>query len=225
MSAVIADNLYFISNGTQELYTLSGTSPKQISSNTLSVADNNAVRGIFHVVQGRENYVCTMNGGGGSTDDSYMMHLETGLWTQCGFSTLMYLSTYAGTTYAVDYLGTGGIVYSVSTAPNWVFQDDSVAYTMTIQTEPKVLNKGRGFKINSIELLADNQASGSTTLEISRDDYATFQTLGSFPLTSNRKRITRGGYCRHHAIFRLTDSGNQAWRGQALVVDWEPCAA
>ena len=118
--------------------------------------------------------------------------------------------------------GTTGKVFYFSKTP--VYQDNGSAFTMTIQTEPKVLNKGRGFKINSIELLADTPSSGSTTLEISRDDYGSFQTLGSFPLTSNRKRITRGGYCRHHAIFRISDSGNQAWRGQALVVDWEPCA-
>lgn len=117
---------------------------------------------------------------------------------------------------------TTGKIYVWDASP--VYQDDGVAYTMTIQTEPKVPNKGRGFIINSVELLADNQSSGSTTLEISRDDYASFQTLGSFDLTQRRKRIVRGGLCRNHAIFRVTDSGNNAWRGQALIVDYTPCA-
>ena len=117
--------------------------------------------------------------------------------------------------------GTTGIIYDWNVSP--VYQDDGSAYTMTIQTEPKVLNGGKGFKIPYIDLLADNQSSGSTTLEISRDDYGTWQVLGVFNLTKTRKRITRCGYCRSSAAFRLTDSGNQPWRGQALVVGVEPC--
>ena len=117
---------------------------------------------------------------------------------------------------------TNGKVYTWDGSPT--YQDDGASYTMTIQTEPKVLNKGKGFIINSVELLADNQSSGSTQLEISRDDYASFQVLGSFDLTQRRKRIVRGGLCRNHAIFRLTDSGNNAWRAQAIVVNYSPCA-
>ena len=95
---------------------------------------------------------------------------------------------------------------------------------MVIQKEPLVLNKGRGFIVNSIELLADDQASGTTTLETSKDDYASFQTIGTYDMTQQRKRIHSCGYYRNHIIPRLTHSANTAWRGQALVIDWEPCS-
>ena len=131
-------------------------------------------------------------------------------------------STTLGTSpYFVDG-GTSGKVFVWDQSP--VYTDNASAFTMTIQLEPKVLNKGKGFVINSVELLADNQSSGSTTLSISRDDYASFQVLGSFDLNQRRKRIMRGGLCRNHAIFTLEDSGNNAWRGQALVVNYSPCA-
>ena len=94
---------------------------------------------------------------------------------------------------------------------------------MTIQTEPIYLNGGKGFIINSIELIADTQSSGSTTLKTSADDYANFNTIDTFDLTAQRKEIAPGGYYESHVIFQLTDSGNQPWRGQALKVDWTPC--
>lgn len=120
--------------------------------------------------------------------------------------------------YVVDGT-TSGKVYRTDVN---TYQDDGSAFTMTIQLEPKVLNGGSPFTIKSIDLLADDQASGSTTLEISGNDYASFATIGTFDMTSTRKRIHRCGYYRSHFIPRLTHSANTAWRGQAIVVDWEP---
>ena len=125
--------------------------------------------------------------------------------------------------YGVTRGNTGGKIYKKLATSAGYGLDDADAYTLTIQTEPKVLNGGKGFKIPYIDLLADTQSAGETTLEISRDDYGTWQVLGVFNLTKTRKRITRCGYCRSSAAFRLTDSRTAAWRGQALVVGVEPC--
>ena len=109
-------------------------------------------------------------------------------------------------------------------AASSVWQDSSVAFTMTAQTQPYALNKGKGFVINSVELLANTESSGLATLSISGDDYVTFRSPGSFDLTKTTKRVHRCGYYRNHAIFKVEDSGNNPARFQGLYVDWEPCS-
>lgn len=103
-----------------------------------------------------------------------------------------------------------------------VWQDSSVAFTMTMQTEPYYLNEGLPFIIDDIELLADTQSSGSTTLTSSADDYATFGTIGSFSLTVQQKRLPCGGYYDSNVAFKVADNGNNPWRGQGLKVRWRP---
>ena len=103
------------------------------------------------------------------------------------------------------------------------YTDSSSAYTMTIQTEPLLLNRGKPFIINSIELMADNQASGTTGISCSGDDYASFSTERTYDMTVTRKRLTQFGQFRSSVAIKLTHAANTAWRGQALVIDWEPC--
>ena len=102
------------------------------------------------------------------------------------------------------------------------FRDDSTAFTMTIQTEPKALNGGKGFTVNAVTLLADNQSSGTTTLSTSADGTITYVSKGSFTMTSNQKVVRRCGHYKDSCSFKLEHSANTAWRGQAIVVDWEP---
>ena len=102
------------------------------------------------------------------------------------------------------------------------YLDNASAYTGTIQTEAKALNKGKGFKINGVHLLADNQSTGTTTLETSGDDYATWVTRGTFDMTATKKQIRRCGFYKNSCAFRVTHSAETAWRGAGLVVDWEP---
>ena len=156
----------------------------------------------------------------------FLYCVEQKAWTEQTFPSKIANSNYvtgAGTGPMFIDSGTAGKVYSYNQTP--IYTDNGAAFTMTIQTEPKVPNGGKGFTMPYIDLLADNQSSGFTTLEISRDDYGTWQTIGTFDLTKTRKRIYRCGYCRSSAAFRLSDAGNNAWRGQALIVNYEPCAA
>lgn len=117
---------------------------------------------------------------------------------------------------------TTGQIYRIS-GYNPVYQDNGSAYTMTIQTEPKFLNGGKPFIIDWIDVICDTQASGASTVLASGDDYATFDTLGTIDLTSQLKRIQPGGRYESSVAFKLTDAGNQPWRGQALKVHWTPC--
>ena len=224
----IQDEVFWIGSDFN-IYTLNGFAPSSVSKQAMTIAGTGFAPSYLSAFKIGTDFIisCTTGSVSGASVDKWYSRTND-LWYEPNFGvgSMIFVPIWATATSVVgggvSANNTDGKVFSLKST---TYQDNGSAFTMTIQTEPKVLNKGRGFKINSIELLADTQSSGSTTLEISRNDYGSFQTLGSFPLTSNRKRITRGGYCRHHAIFRLTDSGNQAWRGQAIVVDWEPCAA
>lgn len=120
---------------------------------------------------------------------------------------------------AVDAGGTSGKVINVDDS---VYQDIGAAFTMTIQTQPYYINNGLPFIIDNITLIADTQSSGSSTLSSTADDYATFGTIGSFDLTQQQKNLSGGGYYDSSVAFKLTDSGNNAWRGQALKITWRP---
>ena len=117
--------------------------------------------------------------------------------------------------------GTTGKVFYFSKTP--VYQDNGSAYTMTIQTEPKVLNGGDPFIVKRSRLLADNQASGTTNYDMSADDYTNWVDIGDFDMTATQKEVYGGLYCESSCAFKLEHSANTAWRGQAIVVDWEPC--
>lgn len=164
------------------------------------------------------------------TGATYWYSLDYDQFIATSFAEIWIDSNAVPGTYGVTYVNTldntSGKVFTLAPSPSTnTYQDNGSAFTMTIQTEPHVLNKGRGFIVKGFELIGDTQSSGSTTLETSGDDYANFSTMGTFDLTAARKRIEPGGYYANHLIARITDSGNNAWRGQALLVDWEPCAA
>ena len=72
-----------------------------------------------------------------------------------------------------------------ATGDTWT--DSSSAYTMTIQTEPFVLNDGRPFTISMVELIGDTQASGTTTFTTYNDDYTTALSLTAFDMTAQNK--------------------------------------
>lgn len=119
----------------------------------------------------------------------------------------------------VSLVNTSGDVFTLDSN---TFKDNGSAFTMTIQTQPYYLNNGLPFIIDNITLIADTQSSGSSTLSSTADDYATFGTIGSFDLTQQQKNLSGGGYYDSSVAFKLTDSGNNAWRGQALKITWRP---
>ena len=235
----LGDDTFFVGSGTGGLsiYLLRGTDVSKISNpiidnildeTMVGSGSGSLVSSISASQIGGYKVLCLSGNALSSTARNWFYFIDSNTWVEGpSFSGLR-----------LGYGAQGNNCFAVSRTANskdaykWAietgtlaYQDNGSAFTMTIQTEPKVLNKGKGFKIDSIELLADTQSSGETTLEISRDDYGTWQVLGVFNLAKTRKRITRCGYCRSSAAFRLSDAGNNAWRGQALIVNHEPCAA
>ena len=158
-----------------------------------------------HVTQANGNY-------------DYLYDVENKVWLESGWPTYILISNNG---LAISGVATAGKKFRLDAAtPS--YQDDSAAFTMTIQTQPYYLNDGDPFFIDEITLVADTQASGSSALTTSANDYTSFETIGSFDLTVQQKTLPAGGYYDSHVIFKITDSGNQAWRGQALKIKWRP---
>ena len=109
-----------------------------------------------------------------------------------------------------------------SWANNNTWQDSSVAYTMTAQTEPKLPNNGMGFTVNYVDLIADIEASGTATLSKSTDDGATWTDVGTFDMTLNKKRVNAVGSADASMALRVTHSANTGFRATKLIVDYMP---
>lgn len=220
-----ADRVFWIgTTGGQDdadIYMLSDDGSRRISSPQISRILANPALGTNVLLSGANfggyNFVFVQ-----STDASYsfMYCIELERWYESSFGDAYVV---AGSKrpdqglYSVAYDDSDLLRFQVGT-----FQDDSLAFSLVAQTEPKALNGGLPFIIDNITLLADTQSSGSTTLATSADDYANFGTVGAFDLTQQQKNLAAGGYYDSTCAFKLTDSGNNAWRGQALVVTWRP---
>lgn len=212
------------------LYTFDGLSPKNLSQQAMSlgavISSTTYAPSIITAFQLADDVIVSVVTANTGADKLFSLKNNQFFNPSFGLAQMIWANSHPTTSsfiaVGVSSSDTAGDVFSLDSA---TFTDDSAAFSMIAQTQPIYLNDGKGFTINSVELIGDTQASGSTTLETSADDYAAFKTVGSFDLTSQKKIVRRGGYYRSNVAFKLTDSGNNAWRGQALKVDWTPAAA
>lgn len=229
--AQVGDSIFWFGSGqgyVRAAWTLSGFEAQKISSPALDRQLNNLLTASLisaFVIDGveymmissnqtpRQTYIISKQG---QVCEGYF--LSSGTMIADGGTAITNNADSQGV-YCINVNSADGEIYKMDST---TFQDDSSAFTMTVQTEPKALNGGKGFTVNSVSLLADNQASGTTTLETSKDDYGAWVTKGTFDMTQTKKEIHRGGFYDNSCAFRLTHSANTAWRGQAIVVDWEP---
>ena len=123
--------------------------------------------------------------------------------------------------YAASPSDTGGRIFNMNNSIGQVWTDSGTAYTMTYQSDSKTINKGDPFIVKRTRLIADNESSGTTNLDMSSDDATNFVDIGDFDMTSTQKEVWGGLYCESSVSFKLEHSANTAFRGQAIVVDWE----
>ena len=122
---------------------------------------------------------------------------------------------------ATSRVDNGGKVYTIHPSADGVlYEDDGVAYTMEIRTSKLDMGTEKRKFVNSIRLVADEQSSGTVTLEASDDDYVTWTTLGTFDLTQRQKMITRCGSYKGGRAYRLRHSADAAFRGEALEIQY-----
>lgn len=220
---LLNDNVFWIGNDFC-LYTFDGLSPRNLSPQGIKLGTTSTPANFIYAFRIGADTIVHLGVTNSSAQDKWFS-VYSGGWFEpnIGVSTLRIAnisnSLNTNIALAVSSINTSGNLYGLDTA---TYQDDSAAFTMTIQTQPYSLNKGDPFIVKRVRLLADNQASGTTNLDMSADDYATFVDVGDFDMTSTQKEVWGGLYCESTCAFKLEHSANTAWRGQAIIVDWEP---
>ncbi len=122
---------------------------------------------------------------------------------------------------ATSRISTSGKIYSINPSAGLeVYQDDGTPYSMMIQTSKTDFGTDNRKRIQAVSLIGDMQVSGTVLLEYSDDDYQTWKTAGSFDKTKKVQNLTRLGTFKGSRAWRLTDSGNDAFRASALEFDY-----
>lgn len=219
----INDSVFWIGNDFC-LYTFDGLEPKKLSVQGMKMGTTTFTPNIMSAFRVGVDTIVHISTTGSSTDDKwYSLYTNSWFEPNLGVTTLSIanLSNPTSTIVAeaVSGTSTSGNVYTISTS---LYQDDSSPFTMTVQTEPYYLNNGLPFEIDNITLIADTQSSGSVLLESTANDYGSLGTIGTFLLTDQQKNLSGGGYYDSSVAFKLTDSGNNPNRMQALKLIWRP---
>lgn len=126
---------------------------------------------------------------------------------------------------ATSRINDDGKVYRIKPVSDAaVYADDVSTYTMEVRTS-KIDHGTENRKfVKSVRLTADEQSSGTVTLEASDDDYGSWVTLGSFDLSQKDKRIYGCGSYTGGRAYRLQHTDNAPCRIEALEIDYEPAS-
>ena len=143
---------------------------------------------------------------------------------QCTFIETLGSGT-ANKLIATSRVNTSGKVYKIDpVADGQLYQDDGSAFTMQIRTAKLDFGTGKRKFVQRIRLICDKQSSGTVTLEASDDDYDSWFTLGTFDLTVMKPQIVRCGSYKGARAYRLSNSDNIPFRGEAIEIDYEIAA-
>lgn len=122
---------------------------------------------------------------------------------------------------ASSRVNTGGKIYTISPASQGaLFTDDGNSYSAQIRLARVDHGTEKRKFVHSVRLVADEQTTGTVTLEASDDDYVSWTTLGTFDLTQKDKRINRCGSHKGGRAYRLTHSSNGAFRAEAMEIEF-----
>jgi hypothetical protein len=123
---------------------------------------------------------------------------------------------------AASRFDTSGNTYTIDpTSSGQLYQDNGTTFTMQIRTGKIDFGTDRRKFITAIRLIGDTQSAGTVTLEKSDDDFVTWETLGTFDLTSTWKSIPMCGSHEGGRAYRLTHAYNGPFRAEALEFDYE----
>ena len=159
----------------------------------------------------------------------YLYNVEQELWSELAagdagvlWSICAGASSGDGRVFTLSSSATTGKVYEWNTdTPVW--QDDSTAYTATIQTSKVDFETEKRKRYHKIKLLGDKQSSTCTVaISWSDDDYGTFSTARNVDMSSDRAYLSVCGIARRRA-FKLTNATNTPCRLEALEFDYSLC--
>lgn len=210
-------------NSTVSLYMLDGYSPKRVSTTAIdSILSKTAVTSLFlnvaRLVGKTLIFVVS------TSDQRTLVYcVEDDMWHEWSSATILWHSMHGTGSgnriiYAVSRVATGGKVYLIN-PQSFVFQDDSISYTVQIQTFRLDGGTVRKKFLNRVRLIGDIQTS-STPVDIqwTDDDYATYSTARTVNMTSSDPNITCCGSFKRRA-FLLTNTSNTPMRLEALELE------
>ncbi len=214
-------------NGSQYqigIYTLNNLRPEKLSTPWIDrvLTGNNAQLSLF--VFNGQIYLCVNVHAQGSPIlnsllSSWLFCFDTKTWVESGFPYNFLINSDYDSPMAVAMNNTGGRIFEFANdSPAW--RDEvSTSYTMTIQMDKWDAGTNKRKFLDRIDLIgSDIQSSGTTTLEISVDDYASWTTLGTFDNTVINPYLVNCGSFVGGAAFRVTHSANTPWRAKGLKI-------
>jgi len=151
---------------------------------------------------------------------------DLNIWSEwdCNVATFI-VGIGSGTTnqlLATSRVNDGGKVYRIKPASDSdTYQDDGSSYTMEVRTSRIDHGTENRKFVKSIRLAADDESSGTVTLEASDDDYDNWVTLGTFDLSQKDKRIYGCGSYTGGRAYRLTHDDNAPCRIEALEIEYD----
>lgn len=162
----------------------------------------------------------------GSFGRMLVSNVDLGVWSEwdCQLATFV-VGIGSGATsqlIATSRVDDDGKVYRIKPSSDGaVYTDDGSAYTMEVRTS-KIDHGTENRKfVKSIRLVADEQSTGTVTLEASDDDYANWVSLGTFDLTQKDKRIYGCGSYTGGRAYRLQHTAAAPCRAEALEIEYE----
>lgn len=116
---------------------------------------------------------------------------------------------------------TAGLIYRTGRAEFATFQDNSQAYTQTVQIGPLDMGTDKRKFYTELRIIGDTQsATSNVDVSWSDDDGVTFSTARSIDMSQRVKRTTRLGASIGSRIWKLTHAANTANRMQAVEIDY-----
>lgn len=205
------------------VYMMDGLQPKKVSNvaieTLLSSVNPSGLYLNCQVIAGKTCIIVV------STSDArtYVFNVETEVWTEwTGPTTVWQYMAGIGKgvryVYAVTDQNTNGYVYQIDPT-DYVFQDDGIDYTVTIQTSKFDGENRRRKFYDKARIIGDQyDATNTVYLSWSDDDYQSFSTPRSIDMASDNCWVTHMGSSYRRA-FKITQSNDQPLRLEALELE------
>lgn len=202
------------------VYMFDGLSPRKISTVWVDKALNdqmtNSTTSWVTGSEGHSFYVLRL----GNSNYALVYDMATqwwSIWAGPGGEVTPY--KYGVTTFGFNgdmWIGAGEFSGQLFTANFNLYDDDGTPFDLIVQTDKIDGGNLQRKYWGQADFVADTQPA-TVTLDVSDDDYQTWNTWGTFDLTRMRPMLNRGGSSRRRA-FRATQTDSEPARWEAIEV-------
>jgi hypothetical protein len=229
--ATIDGEIYWIGSD-QNLYTMSGSTPKKLSSlgtglSNASYFGTSDAQTLGAFTYNKMSFLNVSTYTSSSAFTNYWYCIDTDMFFEPNFGAVksfVYQSINGNPQFVLQ--DTSGKIYFMNNdlTISTTFQDNGAAYTMSIQLATDMGTWMR--KIPSeLRILADVQSSGSLSVYYSDDDGATWSAARTISLTSLvNMKLNRLGTWKGIRIWKFEHSSNTPFRAKQIEIDYELAA-